>query len=125
VQRLLIRIAPFRGKLPVSNRVLGVVRWAIALALCVGIVSGLRDWASFELFPDLFGIEILDSPWFWLSLVVVLISAYFPMLWCRMLCPTGAILDGIALLARSGRRRARDRTPALAGIPITTEPACS
>ena len=39
---------------------------------------------------------MLDSPWFWLSLAVVLTSAYYPMLWCRMLCPTGAVLDGVA-----------------------------
>ena len=102
VQRLLMRIMPFRGRLPVSNRVLGGVRWAITLALFIGIVSGLRDWGSYELFPDLFGIEILHSPWFWLSLAVVLISAYYPMLWCRMLCPTGAVLDGVAFLARPG-----------------------
>ena len=123
VQRLLVRFVPFRGKLPVSNRVLDVIRWLIALALCIGIVSGLRDWASFELFPDLFGIEILDSPWFWLSLAVVLVSAYFPMLWCRMLCPTGAVLDGVALLARSRRRHTSRSASVLAGIPITTEPA--
>ncbi len=123
VQRLLVRFVPFRGKLPVSNRVLDAIRWLIALALCIGIVSGLRDWASFELFPDLFGVEILDSPWFWLSLAVVLTSTYFPMLWCRTLCPTGTVLDGIALLSRPRRRSTFSSTPALAGIPITTEPA--
>ncbi|MEQ1802881.1 MAG: 4Fe-4S binding protein [Gammaproteobacteria bacterium] len=123
VQRLLIRIVPFRGRLPVSNRILDLVRWAITLTLVIGIASGFRDWASFELFPDLFGVEILDSPWFWLSLAVVLTSAYFPMLWCRMLCPTGAVLDGVAFLAKSRRRVSAGSRPALAGIPITTEPA--
>jgi len=125
VQRLLIRIVPFRGKLPVSNRVLEIIRWAITLALVIGIVAGLRDWASYELFPDLFGIEVLDSPWFWLTLAVVLTSAYFPMLWCRMLCPTGAVLDGVAWLARSRTRSVGGNAPALAGIPITTERARS
>lgn len=124
VQRLLTRIMPFRGKLPVSNRVLGGIRWAIALALGMGIISGLRDWASYELFPDLFGIEILDSMWFWLSLAVVLASAYYPMLWCRMLCPTGAILDGVATAVRTRKVPAGPvRAPAFAGIPITTEQA--
>ncbi|MDH4021970.1 MAG: 4Fe-4S binding protein [Gammaproteobacteria bacterium] len=123
VQRLLVRFMPRRGKLPVSNRVLDIVRWGITIALCIGIVSGLRDWGSYELFPDLFGIEILDSPWFWLSLAVVLVSAYFPMLWCRMLCPTGAVLDGVASLARPRRQRSMASPPPLAGIPVVTEPA--
>lgn len=121
VQRVLVRITPFRGKLPVSNRIVGIVRWAITVALCIGIFSGLRDWASYELFPDLFGIEFLDSMWFWLSVAVVLISAYYPMLWCRMLCPTGAVLDGVALLARPRKKRTSRNQSALAGIPITTE----
>lgn len=123
VQRLLTRIMPFRGKLPVSNRVLGGLRWAITIALCIGIISGLRDWASYELFPDLFGIEILDSMWFWLSLAVVMASAYYPMLWCRMLCPTGALLDGVAAVARTRKARGPVRSPAFAGIPVTTEQA--
>ena len=89
-------------------------------ALVVGILSGLRDWASFELFPDLFGVELLDSPWFWLSLAAVLASAVFPMMWCRVLCPTGAVLDTVTLLARP-RRATRHGT--LAGIPVTAEPA--
>ncbi|HJP38173.1 MAG: 4Fe-4S binding protein [Gammaproteobacteria bacterium] len=101
VQRLLLRIIPWHGKLKVSNRVLDLIRWAITITLIAGIVSGLPDWSSFELFPDLFGLEIFESKWFWLSLAAVLVSAYYPMLWCRMLCPTGAVLDGIAILARS------------------------
>jgi NosR/NirI family nitrous oxide reductase transcriptional regulator len=120
VQRLLLRVVPWRRRLPVSNRVLDLTRLAIAVALVVGIFSGLRDWGSFELFPDLFGVEWLDSPWFWLSAAVVLASAYFPMLWCRVLCPTGAVLDTVAYLARPRRRRVAGGT--LAGIPVTTDP---
>ena len=101
VQRLLVRFIPWHGKLKVSNRVLDLIRWAITITLIAGIVSGLPDWGSFELFPDLFGLEIMESQWFWLSLAAVLVSAYYPMLWCRMLCPTGAVLDGIAIVAKS------------------------
>lgn len=123
VQRLLTRIMPFRGKLPVSNRVIGGLRWAITISLCIGIISGLPDWASYELFPDLFGFEVLDSMWFWLSLAVVLASAYYPMLWCRMLCPTGAILDGVAAVARRRKVRTPERPAAFAAIPVTMEQA--
>ena len=101
VQRLLVRYFPWHGKLKVSNRIMDAIRWAITITLLAGIFSGLPDWGSYELFPDLFGLEILESQWFWLSLAAVLISAYYPMLWCRMLCPTGAVLDGIALMAKS------------------------
>lgn len=118
LQRLLLRVTPFRGRLRVSNRLLGAVRWGIALTLAAGIFAGLRDWGSFELFPDLFGLEVLGSPWFWLSAAAVLISGYFPMLWCRLLCPTGAVLDGIAFLARSRRKV---KSTSLAGIPVRGE----
>lgn len=119
VQRLMLRIMPWKGRLILSNRVLDIIRWAIAVALMVGVAIGLRDWGSFELFPDLFGLEWLDSPWFWLSVAVVLISAYYPMLWCRVLCPTGAVLDGIAWIARPRRVRSADRE--LDRIPIRVE----
>ena len=110
VQRLLTRYIPWHGKLKVSNRIMETIRWAITITLVAGIFSGLPDWGSFELFPDLFGLEIMNSQWFWLSLAVVLISAYYPMLWCRMLCPTGAVLDGIAFMAKSSpaKRRTQD-----------------
>ncbi len=99
-QRLLLRFMPWRGRLAIPNRVLGGLRWLITLCLFAGIVAGLQDWGSFELFPDLFGLEFIGSPWFWLSLGLVLVSAYYPMLWCRALCPTGAVLDGLTFLAR-------------------------
>jgi NosR/NirI family transcriptional regulator, nitrous oxide reductase regulator len=121
VQRLLVRVIPWHGKIKVSNRVLSLVRWAIAAALVIGIGMGLRDWGSYELFPDLFGLEFLESKWFWLSVAIVLISAYYPMLWCRMLCPTGAVLDGVSDLVRS--RRKTKLAVNLADIPIKVEPA--
>ncbi|MFQ5634120.1 MAG: 4Fe-4S binding protein [Gammaproteobacteria bacterium] len=121
VQRLLMRYFPWKGRLKVSNRVFGALRWAITVALVAGIAMGLRDWGSFELFPDLFGIEIMSSQWFWLSVAVVLISAYYPMIWCRALCPTGAVLDGVTLLARSRRPAASGARAA--PIPARAQPA--
>jgi len=112
VQRLLVRFVPWHGKLRVSNRMLEVLRWLITLALVGGIAAGLRDWGSYELFPDLFGLEVASSPWFWLSVGIVLVSAYYPMLWCRALCPTGAVLDGVATLCRSRPGRAAGKSPA-------------
>lgn len=124
VQRLMLRFGPkFRGHMPISNRILTALRWLITLVLIAGIFTGLKDWGSFELFPDLFGLEIMESGWFWLSVFIILISAYYPMLWCRLLCPTGAVLDTLSGFARPGRRRQKARGSSLAGIPVVTEPA--
>jgi len=123
VQRLLLRFIPWHGKLRVPNRVLGLIRWAITITLVIGIATGLRDWGSFELFPDLFGLEIMNSPWFWLSLGAVLVSAYYPMLWCRMLCPTGAVLDGIAFVARSTPVKRRKQVSGRSGPGVVEQPA--
>ncbi len=123
LQRLMIRVTPkkFRGSLPMSNRMLNLIRWTISGVLALGIAAGLQEWGSFELFPDLFGLEWLESSWFWVSAAVILLSTYYPMLWCRMLCPTGSVLDIIASLARPSRASKRKYSSALAGIPVTIE----
>ncbi|MCC7330428.1 MAG: FMN-binding protein [Gammaproteobacteria bacterium] len=118
-QRLLVWLMPWKGKLFLSNRAIGFLRWAITITLAIGIAMGLRDWGSYELFPDLFGLEFMNSPWFWLSLALVLVSGYYPMLWCRALCPTGAVLDGVAWASRTRYRKTVDTK--LAGIRVTTE----
>jgi NosR/NirI family nitrous oxide reductase transcriptional regulator len=124
VQHLLLKFGPkIRGKLPISTRVGHAIRWLLTAVLIVAIFMGLKDWGSYELFPDLFGMEVLESGWFWLSAGIILISAYYPMLWCRVLCPTGAVLDTIADIARPGKARKKAGTSSLAGIPVTTEPA--
>jgi len=123
VQRMLLRFIPWHGKLKVSNRVLELIRWAITITLIAGIVSGLPDWGSFELFPDLFGLEILESQWFWLSLAAVLVSAYYPMLWCRMLCPTGAVLDGITFMAKSSPAKQRNPDTGRPNPGVVGQPA--
>ncbi len=121
-QRLLVRLLPWKGRLLVSNRAIAFLRWAITITLVVGIAMGLRDWGSYELFPDLFGLEFMISPWFWLSLAAVLVSGYYPMLWCRALCPTGAVLDGIASVARSGTAHRQAAGASLAGMAASAGP---
>jgi NosR/NirI family nitrous oxide reductase transcriptional regulator len=120
VQRMLMRLIPWHSKLKISNRLLAVIRWGITIALVIGIFAGLRDWGSYELFPDLFGLEFMSSQWFWLSVAAVLVSAYYPMLWCRMLCPTGAILDGITFVAKSRAAKSVNRS-AVRPSPVVVE----
>lgn len=126
VQHLMLQFTPkkLRGSLPITTRIAHAIRWLITAVLVGGIiVLGLKDWGSFELFPDLFGLEILDSGWFWLSAAIILLSTYFPMLWCRVLCPTGAVLDTISDIVKPGKKRKIAKESSLAGIPVTAEPA--
>jgi NosR/NirI family nitrous oxide reductase transcriptional regulator len=119
VQRLLLRVTPIRGRLPVSNKVLRIGRWILTLVLFSGIVAGFKDWGSFELFPDLFGLEFMESQWFWLSATIILVSAYYPMLWCKLLCPTGAVLDTITEFVRPSRAKKIAKNSAVVATPVT------
>ncbi len=103
-QRLLLRLfsqfAPgLRKQIILSSRQLSTIRMLLTVILISGIMIGERHWSNYELFPDIFGLDIV-SLWFWLSLLIIFISSVFPMLWCRLLCPTGAVLDFISRLVR-------------------------
>lgn len=122
MQRLVMRYMPRHGKLKIPKRALEGIRWAITVTLLIGIAMGLRDWGSFELFPDLFGFEVATSPWFWLSAGAILVSAYYPMIWCRALCPTGAVLDGVTLLARTRKAAGSRGKVRKFDLPVREEP---
>lgn len=96
---------------PWSARRMAQVRLLLAVGLILGILAGVERWRGFELFPDLFGAEV-SSLWFVLALVLVLrVSAWVPRLWCRLLCPTGAVLDSLAALVRPRRQPAPPAVP--------------
>lgn len=105
VQRLLIQATPksARRKFFIPNKWVNRIRGAIALVLIVGVLFGLRSWSNFELFPDLFGLDVL-SFWFIVALASVLIAVRYPMIWCRLLCPTGSVLDFISDAVNHKRR---------------------
>lgn len=105
VQRLLIQVTPksARSKFFISNKWVKRIRGAITLVLIVGVLVGLRSWSNFELFPDLFGLDFL-SFWFIVAVASVLIAIRYPMIWCRMLCPTGSVLDFISDAVNYKRR---------------------
>ncbi|MGB0392083.1 MAG: FMN-binding protein, partial [Salibacteraceae bacterium] len=85
----------FTAKFFLSNKWVGHIRNALALILVVGILLGIRSWGSFEVFPDLFGLEF-NSMWFGISILIILVNLRYPFIWCRIACPTGAVLDGIS-----------------------------
>lgn len=97
VQRLIMQITPKKARLkfPISNKWIKRLRGGLAIGLITGVLLGLRSWSNFELFPDLFGYEQITL-WTGIALFSVVITAVFPMIWCRLLCPTGSVLDFIS-----------------------------
>ena len=111
VQRMITRLfSGARRSFPLPARWLHHIRLALAAVLIIGIFAGFRQWSGFELFPDLFGLDVL-SAWFWISFVLVLLSVFYPMIWCRLLCPTGAVLDAITAMVQPRRRVANKANP--------------
>jgi NosR/NirI family nitrous oxide reductase transcriptional regulator len=97
IQRLIIFINPLKTsrKFFLSNIWIKRIRTAITLILLAGVLLGMRSWSNYELFPDLFGLSVL-SVWFVVAVITVLTTLIYPMIWCRLLCPTGSILDTIS-----------------------------
>lgn len=96
IQRIIMQVNPLksRQKFFIPNKWIKRIRAAIAIVLLTGVLLGLRSWSNFELFPDLFGLSIL-SVWFVITVITVLLTMVYPMIWCRLLCPTGSLLDGL------------------------------
>ncbi len=105
IQKLIIQANPVKSqrKFFLSNKTIKRIRAAITLILITGILLGLRNWSNFELFPDLFGLSIL-SVWFVIAVITVLSTVVYPMIWCRLLCPTGAVLDGLSDLMKPRKK---------------------
>ena len=101
VQRLSVQISGKRWvtKFFLSNKWVKSIRNAIAIVLLIGVLLGLRSWGNFEVFPDLFGLDFA-SGWLLVGISVVLINLKYPFIWCRIACPTGAVLDGISTVCK-------------------------
>jgi len=110
VQRLITRLLPnFRRAFFISSTWTRRTRTLITIVLVIGVVIGQNQWASYELFPDLFGLEIM-SLWFVVALITILLTIIYPMIWCRLLCPTGEVLDWISDLVSPARIKNNKQT---------------
>lgn len=89
----------FSSKFFIKNKRVERIRNCVTVVLVTGILLGLRSWANFEIFPDLFGLEF-TSTWFIISLSLILINIKYPFIWCRIACPTGAVLDSITKVTK-------------------------
>lgn len=83
----------------IKNQWIEHIRNFIAICLITGLLLGLRSWGNFEVFPDVFGFDF-TSYWFGISILLVLVNLKYPFIWCRIACPTGAVLDKISDLTK-------------------------
>ncbi len=97
LQRVALNLSKnkFSKKFFISNKWVKRIRDGIAIILITGVLLGMRSWGNFEVFPDIFGLEFI-SFWFGVSLLLVLVNIRYPFIWCRIACPTGAVLDKIS-----------------------------
>lgn len=94
IQRLQLKI--WKGgtrKFPLSNVWIKRIRFFVLIFLVAGILAGFRNLSHLEPYPYIFGFEIRSIWYFSFALFALLINWIYPMIWCRLLCPTGSILD--------------------------------
>ncbi len=96
VQRILMKVNPYKTskKFFLPNKWVKRIRAALTVILLAGVLIGLRNWSNYELFPDLFGWSMFGV-WTIVAVVTVFVTLIYPMIWCRLLCPTGSLLDGL------------------------------
>lgn len=100
VQRLQLKLSKgLNKKFFLKNKTIKQVRFTILFFLSVGILAGVRSLSHLEPFPYIFGIEIQSVWYFTFAVFGLLINWIYPMIWCRLLCPTGSILDTITLIS--------------------------
>ncbi len=106
VQRLIMYVTPKKTsrKFFISHKWIKRIRAAITIVLLTGVLLGMRNWSNFEIFPDLFGWSTIGV-WFIVAVITVLTTLVYPMIWCRLLCPTGSLLDGISDLMNTKKKK--------------------
>ncbi len=101
IQRLMMKISPFKNSLRLfPPKISKYFRNGLALILTAGIILDFSCLLDYEPYPEFFGL-FTSSPWFWISIGLLLLSLLMPRPWCRNLCPTGAVLDFLTKISRS------------------------
>ena len=100
IQRLQLKLTKgMNKKFFLKNKYVKKIRFTIFFFLTVGILAGFRSLSHVEPFPYIFGFEIQSVWYFAFAVFGLLINWIYPMIWCRLLCPTGSILDTITVLS--------------------------
>lgn len=106
IQKLQLKI--WKGgtrKFPISNVWIKRIRFFILIFLIAGILAGFRNLSHLEPYPYIFGFEIRSIWYFSFALFALVINWIYPMIWCRLLCPTGSVLDTIASIVELKSRK--------------------
>lgn len=80
-------------KFPVSNKWIKRIRFGILIFLIAGILAGFRNLSHLEPYPYVFGFEFRSVWYFSFAIAALVLNWVYPMIWCRLLCPTGSVLD--------------------------------
>ena len=108
IQRLQLKLTKgLNKKFFLKNQQIKQVRFSILFFLIVGILAGIRNLSHLEPFPYIFGVEIHNVWYFTFAIFALIMNWVYPMIWCRLLCPTGSILDTITLLSNKNNKHAR------------------
>ncbi|MDW7692919.1 4Fe-4S binding protein [Flammeovirgaceae bacterium SG7u.111] len=108
-QMVSLKYSPFKSKkLFITNKQAEYIRYGLTIVLIGGFILGYKTLGNYELFPDLFSSQV-SSYWFYVAIAFVVISMRFPMLWCRVACPTGCVLDAVKDLSKTKSSKPRKR----------------
>jgi NosR/NirI family transcriptional regulator, nitrous oxide reductase regulator len=109
VQRLQLKI--WKGatrKFPISNKWIKRIRFFVLIVLISGILAGFRNLSHLEPFPYIFGFEIQSIWYFGFAVFALLINWIYPLIWCRLLCPTGSVLDTISAIVEKQPKKSKN-----------------
>lgn len=97
IQRLQLKLTKgLNMKFIIKNKSIKQIRFSILFLLVVGILAGYRNLSHLEPYPYIFGLEVQSIWFFMFAILGLLMNWVYPMIWCRLLCPTGSILDTIS-----------------------------
>jgi len=98
-----------KSKFPLSSKWIRRIRFAILIFLIAGILAGFRSLSHLEPYPYIFGVEIQSIWYFSFAVFALLLNWVYPMIWCRLLCPTGSVLDTISLAVEKSKKRMKNK----------------
>ena len=105
IQRLQLKLwKGTKSKFPLSNKWIKRIRFTILTFLIAGILAGFRNLSHLEPYPYIFGFEIQSIWYFSFAVFALLINWIYPMIWCRLLCPTGSVLDTLSMVVEKSKR---------------------
>lgn len=94
-----------KSKFPLSNKWIKRIRFAVLIFLIAGILAGFRSLTHLEPYPYIFGWEIQSVWYFSFAVFALLLNWVYPMIWCRLLCPTGSVLDTISFISEKSKKK--------------------